>query len=712
MSSLSSILATATSGMLTAQTGLSTVSDNIANVSTPGYVRKIMDPTALVSQGVGTGVSATAVVRAANQYLQSASLSAAGSAGQSSIVSNLLDQAQALFGDPTSTTNYFSTLNSVFNSFAAAANDPSSSLTRTQVLNQVGQFLNQSQSISSSLSGLQSQADSRISADVGQVNQLLSQIGSLNSDITHATSIGADASNSQNAQSELLNKLSSLIDVQVSTASNGAINVRTTNGVLLAGVGGAATLTYQPNANSEGQIVATQAGGNAPPTDLKVSSGEIGGLLSLRGTQLPALSAQFGEFVSQTVNAINQAHNNASSVPPPATLTGQNTGLDQASAFNNFTGKASVAIVDANGNVQQQVNIDFSLGTMTSIPGGSSNFTPGTFATALTGALGNAGTASFNNGVLSIAAAGAGNGVTVSDDATTPSSKAGRDFSQYFGLNNLITSSGISNYQTGLTAADTNDLADPNNVGNGGSITLRVAGSDGSRIHDINITLPSGGTVQGVLDALNSPTSGVGLYGQFALDANGGLGFTPSSPGSASITVLSDQTQWGVGGPTVTQLFGIGAAQGASRATSFSVRSDIAADPSKLALAQVNLNAAPGQPVLLSGDNSGALKLARAGDTPITFNAAGPAATQTTTVNNYAAQMSGQIGQTASNADQAASNATAVQSEADTRRQSAEGVNLDQELVNLTTYQQAYSSSARLIQATTDLFAALMAVVP
>jgi flagellar hook-associated protein 1 FlgK len=54
--SLNSIMATATSGMSVAQTGLSTVSDNIANVNTPGYVRKIVDQSSLVSQGAGVGV--------------------------------------------------------------------------------------------------------------------------------------------------------------------------------------------------------------------------------------------------------------------------------------------------------------------------------------------------------------------------------------------------------------------------------------------------------------------------------------------------------------------------------------------------------------------------------------------------------------------------------------------------------------------------------
>jgi len=43
----------------------------------------------------------------------------------------------------------------------------------------------------------------------------------------------------------------------------------------------------------------------------------MGGQLSLRNTQIPGLQSQLSEFVTQTVNSINQAHNAASSVPPP-----------------------------------------------------------------------------------------------------------------------------------------------------------------------------------------------------------------------------------------------------------------------------------------------------------------------------------------------------------------------------------------------------------
>ena len=47
--------------------------------------------------------------------------------------------------------------------------------------------------------------------------------------------------------------------------------------------------------------------------------------------------------------------------------------------------------------------------------------------------------------------------------------------------------------------------------------------------------------------------------------------------------------------------------------------------------------------------------------------------------------------------------ADALKQEVDARRQSPEGVNLDKELANLTTYQQAFSASATLVPAAKDM---------
>ena len=311
---LSTITSTAVTGMFAAQTGLNTVSDNIANLNTAGYVRKVVDQNSAVQLGVGVGVSADGVTRAANQYLQNASLAATAGAGQAGAVSNMLTEAQSYFGDPTATTSYFNQINQIFSDFTAVANDPASGLNSSQAVSDATTFLNTSQSISGSLSALSSQADSRITSDVGQANQLLSQIATLNSSITQQTAMGADATDSQNAQSELIDQLSSLMDVRVSQTSTGGVALSTTGGVPLVGQAGAATLTYQPS-SATSQITVTEPGGVQQPTNLQLASGEMQGLLSLRNTQVPGLQDQLSEFVTQTVNAINKASNAASSVP-------------------------------------------------------------------------------------------------------------------------------------------------------------------------------------------------------------------------------------------------------------------------------------------------------------------------------------------------------------------------------------------------------------
>ena len=83
--SLSNIMATAQSGLAAAQTGLRTTSDNIANVNTAGYVRKTVEQTSRVTAGVGAGVDVTGIKRAANSFLQLASLNATTASGRDGV---------------------------------------------------------------------------------------------------------------------------------------------------------------------------------------------------------------------------------------------------------------------------------------------------------------------------------------------------------------------------------------------------------------------------------------------------------------------------------------------------------------------------------------------------------------------------------------------------------------------------------------------------
>src|ERR1700742_2438742 len=127
---ISGLMAAALSGLQTAQTALTTVSNNISNVNTPGYAREVVQQSPVITGGVGDGVAVQDIQRITNQFLEQANLQASAAAGSSSIISNLLDQAQAAFGDPTQDNNYFNQLQTVFSDFSAAANDPASNLPR------------------------------------------------------------------------------------------------------------------------------------------------------------------------------------------------------------------------------------------------------------------------------------------------------------------------------------------------------------------------------------------------------------------------------------------------------------------------------------------------------------------------------------------------------------------------------------------------------
>ena len=696
--SLNTILNTATSGMMASQTGLRVVSDNIANVNTAGYVRKTISQSNLVSNGMGVGVNIDAIKRATDKYMQAASLNAASDTGRASAIATAMDSAQKLFGDPTAKTNYFTSLDDVYSAFSAAVDDPSSILLRSQSVTKVDDFLSQSKSITSSLSGLSKDADNKISGDVARVNDLLQQIDKLNADITRAKMSGADSTGSENVQSGLVDQLSGIMNVQVSERANGGLVVRSTEGVSLAG-DGPATVTYNQSGGATGylSVVTANSGGQVMP--LNISSGELKGLMELRNKELPAMSEQLGEFVTRAAEELNRASNASSSVPAPATMTGKDTGLDSASAFSNFTGKTTIAVTDASGVITQRVDIDFTAGTMTVNGAAGPAFTAANFTTQLNTALGGKGTASFANGALSLKTTASTDGLAIVDDPTTPSAKAGKGFSQFFGLNDVVRSTGYSPYETGLKATDQSGFAP------GQTITLRLTDSNGGAIRDVKVTVPSGtGTMQELIDGLNSRNAGVGLYGAFTLGSKGELSFTSNTASPVALSVVSDDTQRVGSGPSLSQLFGVGLSERSTRGGQYSIDPAMEADPSKLPFAKLDLSAAAGTPALAVGDGRGALALAKAGDSTTSFAATTDTAAVTKSVLSYGSDFSGAIARKAAAAVSRKDATTSVQTEVDSQRQSQEGVNLDEELVNLTTYQQAFNASARLIQATKDMY--------
>ena len=707
---LNGIMSSALSALMTNTEALRITSNNIANINTPGYARRTIQEGTFATGGMLNGVDIETVRRAIDTYLGREVTAAGGSSARYDAQTSMYSQLDGMLGSPGDDTALTSQIGNVSAALGQATLAPGDSASQLGALNAFQSLATQMASLSNSISGLRTQADQQISGAIGQVNTLLKQINDLNAQARQATINGDTGSAVFDQRDQAITSLSQLLGIRTQDQADGSVSVMTSDGIgLVSGtyaqlsyVGGATNGTYGPITIQSVNPQTGAATGNPDVFDSHIDSGQIKGLLDMRDGSLANTAASLGNLARQTVLAYNAQHNANTAFPPPATMAGRNTGLLSTDALN-FTGKTTIAVTDQNGNLVSRVDVDFDAGTISVDGGAAASFgnTVGGFTAALNTALGSNGSASFNNGQLTISASN-GNGVVVKDDASTPASRGGSGFSQFFGLNDLFRTAEPSVLSTGLSASDASGLAA------GGQISLALRGKDGSIVRQATVTVTAGMSVGDVIGALNTAMGGTAA---FTLNSDGSITETPANPGD-SLDVTSDSTQRGSTGMSFTELFGIGDQEMENFASGIKVNPAITASPQSLAFAQANIDSTTvaGQSIVGHGDSSGALALQNIGTARQSFGAAGDMSAQTGTLGDYAAAFYQDEALASQNAT---SNQTAQDDrlqEAQSRQSQVSGVSLDEELTNLTTYQQAYSASARVLTVVQQLYNTLLQI--
>lgn len=715
MTTLTSVLLSGLSGLRAAQTGLGVTSNNIANANTPGYVRTEVSLAPRTQLGAAGGVDVSGIQRAADRFLATASYIANAANGAASVRSDLLARAQSNFGDPASDTSMFAMLDGFWSALTEIGVDPASTLRRVDAVSQLQELYGEIHRIGQSLQDLAAEADQRIADSVSEAQSLMNRIAALNDEIRLTKRTGADASAAENAQSALIDQLSAILDVRISAQPEGGVHVRTSGGALLVGLK-AATLSYAPNSSpfaAHGVISINEELGTQSNLEPFLLGGSLKGLIQLRDQDLAGLSDALAGFAAVLGDALNAVHNENASSPAVSQLTGRQTGLLGSDALG-FTGAAVIGVTDASGNLRERLFIDFDAQTITAeAPAGVFSFAGGTiddFTAALNAALGAttpAGGASFTGGVLTLNV-GNGGGLVVQQDSADPSARAGRGFSHFFGLNDLVSRPTPMFFESGVQGGDLHGLQA------GGEITYEVRDSFGRYI--ATRTLSISGALAGptstwddLVAALNANGTGLGEFGVFSQDPATGRVTFANNP-AFQITLVSDSTQRGGTGVSFSSLHGLSEASNAARALEVDVNTAIAADPGRLAVGRPNLAADLGARIIEAGDNRGASALVAARDAVRTFPAAGMLTAQSTSLQVYAARLGGEAGRLAADAQRASKGAEAVATAANDRRAQIEGVSLDDELLKMTTYQNAYAAAARVIQAASDMLDVLMAI--
>lgn len=434
--SLSLSLQTALSGLRLNQTALDVTANNIANVNTEGYSRKILESEAMVLDDRGAGAKVGSITRQIDEFLLREVRTESSSLGMVQVEDFYFGRMQDLFGAPGDNRSISETITTLATRLQSLAATPENFTERSQVINAATELARQYNNMETDIQGLRADADQQIADSVDRINGALTNIGELNIQVSNALGAGRTASDLLDHRDIQLKKLSELIDVTTFKRSSGEVVVLSGGGRVLVDRN-VSQLSHTTVSFFDASV--SYAGGGLGPINMngidittEIKSGKLAGFIAMRDTELPNLAAQLDTLARSMRDQINADHNQGVGVPPPRTLTGTVTQATGATTVFAGTGTARIAVLGADRTFAT-APLDFDLTTAA---------TAGAVVTAINTALAGFATASINaNNKLVITADNAANSIAI-DEGT--SQAGGRGFSHYFGLNDFFVDTGTA----------------------------------------------------------------------------------------------------------------------------------------------------------------------------------------------------------------------------------------------------------------------------
>jgi flagellar hook-associated protein 1 FlgK len=338
MSSLNASLATALSGLIAEQGALETTTNNVANVNTPGYSREQPvlvsgDPVVIDPLTFGTGVTLRSVESIRDTILESRIQQETQTQGQFSSLASALQQTQVNF---TSNTGDIGTaISNFFDSINQLSTNPADLSLRQGVLTAAGNLAASFNTAANNLTQQRGNLDLSVVQTVGQINRFTQQIAKLNGQIATLQNVGENAGTFIDQRTQLIDQLSSLVDVSVIPSDN-TITLTTANGTSL--VAGQQSFQLQTQTDSLGLHDIHAQGVDITS---KIVAGQLGGTVQARDQRIPGIQAQLDALAAGLANAVNAVQVGGSD------LNGvQGTNLFNPPAGVGAAASLSVAITD------------------------------------------------------------------------------------------------------------------------------------------------------------------------------------------------------------------------------------------------------------------------------------------------------------------------------------------------------------------------------
>ena len=718
---LTQALRTARSGLLVNQQMLDVVANNIANVNSEGYSRKIVNTETRVLNGVPSGIQIADIIRRVDEGLLKNIRTELAELNKFTVQDDFFARTQDLFGKPGEN----SSLSHLFENFTSAlellAVSPDKSLEQAEVVRQAQDVTFALQNMSETIQELRQQADVAIADTVTEMNKIVASIDQLNEDIITNGAVGRDVTDLKDQRDQQIDRLSELVDIRFFFRSDDDVVVFTSGGRTLvdtlppkithSAASSVSASTTKNEGDFSGIFVGTIVARNDITSELR--GGQLKGLVDLRDDILANMQSQLDEFAAEMRDVFNQIHNRGVSFPGAQSYAGTRTFVRSAEQTITFNGTddTTVVLFDASGNQTAQttirtLNSDVATISIANLATQLQTFLRANGAATATVAISTTNKLDINLNTPAVNLSfrdetATTNGSTLEDaviafdangDGTTDENVNG--FSNFFGFNdffvdNLAENIYESNVLVSTFTASSSALTFRDASGTLTGSPLTVAA--GTSLEDLATLITN--SVTDVTATIVTDGSGVRLR----ISHDNGSSMTVTQ--AAGNTFLTDIN---------LHLADV------RIAGTLTVRADIASTPAKLSTGAVLWDAdrgAAGEYFMSIGENFVIDALAEAFSASNQFDTAGGLATAKTTFAEFVTKIVSENARLAATNESSIDRQRSLTESLQFKSDSARGVNLDEELSNLIIFEQAFAAAARVISVIQRMFETLERVI-
>lgn len=340
-------------GLRIHQVAMEVVSENIANVNTPGYSRQRVvfetaPPTTHNGFPLGTGAKISTVERYYDSLLQKQLVTADSTSGYNSTKSQVLQQIEPVFNE-VAQDGLGAAISEFFDSWQDLSLNPAGSAERQAVLSRAQILVDQLHYADKTLTDAQAAQNDTLPSIANDANRIVKEISVFNSQIKLTEMISGNANEMRDQRDHLVRQLSEQMGVKFTENSDGTTDVYVSSG---------GTDYYLVQGSQYGNLSLS-----APPADYTVTVNAVGGgtadvdgnmytapdggklwaTLQMRDTFIQSYKDSLNDLTVQLATEVNALHQ-------AGTDLAGNFGEE---LFTNLTANQEAGTITLNPNVTQ-----------------------------------------------------------------------------------------------------------------------------------------------------------------------------------------------------------------------------------------------------------------------------------------------------------------------------------------------------------------------